>query len=95
MTGKYEYIVLCEVNAEGNVLDEKGWTKFFENEDKLAKKHEIEIMFRGTPYGVLESYVTVYRTDKPIDGLMKLIMESGRQKYVIAARTITVSPFVW
>jgi hypothetical protein len=95
MTGKYQYIVFCEVNAEGNKVGEEAWKNLFANEDKLAKKHQVEIMFRGTPYGVSESYVTVYSTDKPIDGLMKLIVESGRSKYVDAARTVIVSPLVW
>jgi hypothetical protein len=95
MTGKYQYIVFCDVNAEGNKAGEEAWKNLFANEDKLAKKHQVEIMFRGTPYGVSVSYVTVYSTDKPIDGLMKLIVESGRSKYVDAARTVIVSPLIW
>ena len=95
MTGKYQYIVYCELNDDGAKFGEAGWKNFFANEDKLAKTHKVDILFRGTPYGVSESYVTVYSTDHPIDGLMKLIVESGRDKYVHAANTVTVAPFVW
>ena len=95
MTGKYQYIVFCELNDDGNKLPEEGWKSLFANEDKLAKKHQVEIMFRGTPFGVSESYVTVYSTDKPIDELMKLILETGRGKYVNNARTVTVTPLVF
>jgi hypothetical protein len=95
MAGKYKYIVFCDLAPEGRTLGEQGWQKFFKNEDELAKKHGVEVILRGTPCGVSESYVTIYSTDKPIDGLMKLINESERGKYVQAARTITVTPFVW
>jgi hypothetical protein len=95
MAGKYKYIVYSELAPEGSTLGEIGWKNFFANEENLAKKHEVEILFRGTPYGVTQDYVTVYSTDKPIDGLMKLIVESGRSKYVKSANTVTVAPFVW
>jgi hypothetical protein len=95
MVGKYQYIVFCELNDDGNKLPEAGWKNLFANEDKLAKKQQVEIMFRGTPYGVSESYVTVYSTDKPVDELMKMIMETGREKYVRAARTVIVSPLIF
>lgn len=93
--GKYKYLCYCDVSAEGRTLGEEDWKKFFDNEDELAKKHNVKILFRGTPYGTSESYMTVYSTDKPVDELAKLITESGRGKYVQSARTITVVPFVW
>jgi len=95
MAGKYKYICYCDVSPEGRVLGSEGWKKVFAKEDELAKKHGVTVLFRGTPYGVSESYVTVYETDKPVDGLAKLISESERGKYVVSARTITVTPFVW
>ena len=95
MAGKYKYICYCAVSPEGRALGSEDWMKYFAKEDELAKKHGVTVLFRGTPYGVSESYVTVYETDKPVDGLAKLITESERGKYVESARTITVTPFVW
>ena len=94
MAGKYKYICYCDVSPEGRKLGIEGWYKeVFNKEDELAEKYGVKILFRGTPYGVSESYVTVYESDKPIDNLSKLISATGRSKYVESARTITVTPF--
>ena len=44
-----------------------------------------------TPYGVSESFVTVYESDKYIDNLSLLMVETGRNQYIEAARTVTVT----
>ena len=95
MAGKFKFIVYCYLNAEGQALDQEGWKKFFAKEDELAGKYGVSILFRGIPYGVLESVVTVYESDKYIDNLSNLINETGRAKYVEAARTVTVLPPAW
>jgi len=92
MAGKYTYICYCDVSPEGNAASADELKEFFAKEDELAKKHGVEILVRGTPFGVSESYVTVYRTDKYIDDLMDMIQETGRNRYVSSARTVTVTP---
>ena len=95
MAGKYKYICFCELSPKGNALSPEKWKEFFEKEDKLAEKHGVKIVFRGTPFGVSEDYVTVYKTDKNIDELMQMIMKSGRNEYVKSARTLTVTPLIF
>jgi len=95
MGGKYKYICYCDLSPEGNKVDQEGWKKYFEKEDKLLKENEIKAVFRGVPFGVSESYVTVYESDKYIDDLISVLQEAGRGDYVQAARTITVTPFAW
>ncbi len=63
----------------------------FRKEDELAEKYEISVLFRGTPYGVSESFVTVYESDKYIDNYSSLMAETGRNQYIEAARTVTVT----
>ena len=92
MAGKYTYICYCNPSPEGMALDE--WKEFFAKEDELAEKHGVEIDVRGTPFGVSESYVTIYKTDKYIDDLMAMIQETGRDKYVSSSRTVTVTPLI-
>jgi len=92
---KYRYIVLQDFTVEGNALDEKGWKAYFSKEDEAAKKHGVKILFRGIPYGVSQSFVTVYETEKYLDQLYKMFMEIGRSKIIAAANTITVTPVPW
>ncbi|MCW4019923.1 MAG: hypothetical protein NWF14_01650 [Candidatus Bathyarchaeota archaeon] len=87
---KYKYIVYCMLTPEGQKLSMDQWRKYFAKEDEIAKKHEIKVLFRGTVYGVIESYVSVYETEKPIDALSQVYQEAGRSQYVSAARTNTV-----
>ena len=72
-----------------------GWKKVFDKEDEIAKKHGVKVLTRGIPYGVNETWVSVYESEKYIDNLMGLHQESGRGKYIDSARTITVVPFPW
>jgi hypothetical protein len=95
MAGKYTYICYCDLSPEGNAASTDEWKKFLAKEDELAEKHGVEIVLRGTPFGVSAGYVTVYRTDKYIDDLMDMIMETGRSKYVSSARTVTVTPLIF
>jgi len=95
MAGKYTYICYCSVSPEGNAASADEWKEFFAKEDELAEKHGVEIAIRGTPFGVSESYVTVYKTDKYIDDLTAMIQEAGRSKYVSSARTVTVTPLIF
>ena len=95
MAGKYRYICYCDLSSEGLALSPEKWKEFFSKEDKLAEKHGVKIAFRGTPFGVSEDYVTVYETDKYIDDLTKMIIETGRGRYVEAARTVTVTPLIF
>ena len=67
----------------------------FDKEDEIAKKHGVTVLTRGIPYGVNETWVSVYESEKYIDNLMGLHQESGRGKYIDSARTITVVPFPW
>jgi hypothetical protein len=92
---KYRYIVLMDLTAEGNALDEKGWKAYFAREDEVAKKYGVKILFRGTPYGVSQGGIEVYETEKYLDQLYKMYIEIGRPKYVAAANTITVTPLPW
>ena len=62
---------------------------------QLNEKHGVEVAVRGTPFGVSESYVTVYKTDMYLDGLMAMILETGRNKYVSSARTVPVTPLIF
>ena len=91
MAGKFKYIVYLYPNAQGQALGSEGWDKLFAKEDELAEKYGITILFRGTPYGVSESFVTVYESDKYIDNLSSFNMETGRNQYIAAARTVTVT----
>ena len=93
--GKYRYICYCDMSPEGNAATTEEWKKLFAKEDKLAEEHGIKIAFRGTPFGVSESYVTVYETDKYIDELIAMIQKTDRSKYVNAARTVTVTPMAF
>ena len=95
MVGKYKYICYCDLSPEGSALGPDGWKKYFAKEDKLTKERGIDVLIRGTPFGVSESYVTVYETDKYIDELIYTIRDAGRGQYVASARTITVAPFSW
>ena len=95
MAVKYKYIVYCYLSPEGRAAGPEGWKELFEKEDELAEKHGVSILSRGIPFGVSETWVTVYETDKNIEGLMEMITETGRNKYVEAARTVTVLPFQW
>jgi len=90
MAGKFKFIVYIDPNEKGQALDQEGWNKIFAKEDKLAKQYGVNVLFRGTPYGVSESWVTVYESDKYIDNLASLIQETGRNQYIAAARTVTV-----
>lgn len=89
------YIVYSSLSAEGNAAGPDGWKKVFDKEDEIAKKHGIKVLTRGIPYGVNETWVSVYESEKYIDNLMGLHQESGRGKYIDSARTITVVPFPW
>ncbi len=91
MAGKFMYIVYLYPNAQGQALGSEGWDKIFAKEDELAEKYGITVLFRGTPYGVSESFVTVYESDKYIDNLALLMVETGRNQYIEAARTVTVT----
>ena len=91
MAGKFKYIVYLYPNAQGQALGSEGWDKLFAKEDKLAEKYGISILFRGTPFGLSESFVTVYESDKYIDNLSSLVRETGRNQYIAAARTVTVT----
>ena len=91
MAGKFKYIVYLYPNAQGQALGQEGWNKLFAKEDKLAEKHGVSVLFRGTPYGVSESFVTVYESDKYIDNLSSLHGETGRNQYLEAARTVIVT----
>ena len=92
---KYKYIVFCYLNAEGNAAGPDEWKKVFDKEDKIAEKHGVKVLTRGIPFGVAETWVTVYKSEKYIDNLMSMLQETGRGKYIEAARTITVLPFQW
>ena len=92
---KYKYIVYSSLSAEGNAAGPDGWKKVFDKEDEIAKKHGVKVLTRGIPYGVNETWVSVYESEKYIDNLMGLHQESGRGKYIDSARTITVVPFPW
>jgi len=94
MAGKYSYICYCKVSPEGNAASTAEWKKFFAKEDELAAKQGVEIAVRGTPFGVSEDYVTVYKTEKYIDELMDMIQATGRNKYVSSARTVTITPLI-
>ena len=91
MAGKFKYIVYLYPNAQGQALGQEGWNKLFAKEDELAEKYGVSVLFRGTPYGVSESFVTVYESDKYIDNLSSLMVETGRNQYIEAARTVTVT----
>ena len=91
MAGKFKYIVYLNPNAQGQALGSEGWDKIFAKEDELAEKYGITVLFRGTPYGVSESFVTVYESDKYIDNLSSLNRETGRNQHIAAARTVTVT----
>ena len=91
MAGKFKYIVYLYPNAQGQALGQEGWNKLHAKEDELAEKYGVSVLFRGTPYGVSESFVTVYESDKYIDNLSLLMVETGRNQYIEAARTVTVT----
>ena len=93
MAGKYTYICYCDVDTRAASADDM--KALFAKEDELAKKNGVEIVLRGTPFGVSADYVTIYRTDKYIDDLTAMIQETGRGKYVSSARTVTVTPLVF
>jgi hypothetical protein len=93
MTGKYSYICYCDVDTRAASPDKM--RALFAKEDELAKKYGVEIVLRGTPFGVSASYVTIYRTDKYIDDLMNMIMETGRSEYVSSSTTIPVTPLIF
>ena len=93
MAGKYSYICYCDVDIRAASPDKM--KALFAKEDELAKKNGVEIVLRGTPFGVSAGYVTIYRTDKYIDDLMKMIMETGRSEYVSSSTTLTVTPLVF
>lgn len=93
MAGKFKFIVYLHPNAQGQALGSEGWNKIFAKEDELAEKYGVSVLFRGSPYGVSESLVTVYESDKYIDNLASFIGETGRGRYIAAARTVTVLPF--
>ena len=93
MAGKYAYVCYCDVDPRATSPDKM--KALFANEDELAKKNGVEIVLRGTPFGVSASYVTIYRTDKYIDDLMNMIMETGRSEYVSSSTTVTVTPLVF
>ena len=95
MPGKYTYICYCDLSPEGNAASADEWKEFFAKEDELAEKHGVEIAVRGTPFGVSESYVTIYKTDMYLDDLMAMILETGRNKYVSSARTVPVTPLIF
>jgi len=95
MAGKYTYICYCDLSPEGNAASTAEWKEFFAKEDELAEKHGVEVAVRGTPFGVSESYVTIYKTDMYLDGLMAMILETGRNKYVSSARTVPVTPLIF
>ena len=92
---KYKYISYCYLNAEGQAAGPDGWKKLFDKEDEVAGKHGVTVLTRGIPYGVSETWVTVYESEKYIDNLGSMHQETGRNKYVESARTITVVPFLW
>ena len=93
MTGKYAYVCYCDVDLHAASPDKM--KALFAKEDELAKKNGVEIVLRGTPWGVSASYVTIYRTDKYIDDLMDMIMETDRFKYVSSSTTVTITPLVF
>ena len=91
MAGKFKFIVYMSPNAQGQALGQEGWKEIFAKEDELAEKYGVSVIFRGTPFGVSESFVTVYESDKYIDNLSALNTETGRNKYIVGARTVTVT----
>lgn len=92
---EYKYICYCSLSAEGQAAGPEGWKEVFDKEDEIAKEHGVTILSRGIPFGVDETWVTIYQSEKYIDSLMEMIGKTGRNKYVAAARTITVLPFPW
>ena len=92
---KYKYIVYCTLSDEGRAAGPDGWKKIFEKEDEVAGKHGVKVLTRGIPYGVSETWVSVYESEKYVDNLGSMHQETGRNKYVEAARTVTVVPFPW
>ena len=93
MVGKYAYI--CYSNVDLKAASPDKMKALFAKEDELAEKNGVEIVLRGTPFGVSAGYVTIYRTDKYIDELMEMIMETGRQNYVTSSTTLTVTPLIF
>ena len=91
MAGKFKFIVYISPNAQGQALGQEGWKELFAKEDELSEKYGISVLFRGTPFGVSESFVTVYESDKYIDNLSALHNETGRNKCITSARTVTVT----
>lgn len=89
---KYKYLCFCELTPEGQNQTRDQWKEYFDKEDEIAKKHGIDVLFRGAAYGVLESVLSVYETEKPIDALSQVYQEAGRGQYVAAARTLTIVP---
>jgi hypothetical protein len=90
---KYKYLCYCELTPEGQKLDMDQWAKYFAKEDRIAKEQGIEVLFRGASYGVIESVLSVYETEKPIEVLAAVFQEAERDQYVSASRTITIVPF--
>ena len=95
MAGKYTYICYCNSSPEGNAASAEEMKEFFAKEDELAKKNGVEIVLRGTPFGVSADYVTIYRTDKYVDDLTDMIVKTGRNKYVSSATTVTITPLIF
>jgi len=91
---KFKYICFWSLTPAGMTLGTEGWRKYFAKEEALAKKKGVTILLRGIPYGVSESLVTVYESEKFIDNLQELVFapELGLSKYVEASRTIVVNP---
>ena len=92
---KFKYICYWYISPEGRALGMDDWKKYFAKEEALAKKNGVSILFRGIPYGVSDSLVTVYESEKFIDNLQKVVLDPslGRSKYVEASNTIVVNPF--
>lgn len=63
---------------------------------ELCKKHGIELVFMGTPYGVDDHFVYVFQSEKPISDWSLFTQEllgTGRPdgwKNVISIRTVPV-----
>ncbi|MBM3292179.1 hypothetical protein FJY84_05830 [Candidatus Bathyarchaeota archaeon] len=89
---KYHYIVYWQINDAGNALTSDGWKEYLAKQDEVTKKHGFKLVMRGVPYGVIESIVEVYESEKTLDALRVAYSEAGRGKIVSAANTITVLP---
>jgi len=72
--------------------------KFFALMKESAKEYGINLLFWGTPWGVIESLTVVYESDKSLDNYAAWRGAWGRklaserlQPYGVASNTVTVT----